>query len=291
MSQEVMDRRAAFRWIGKRTAGLAATVVVAAAGTEMDARRVFSDTYPISPEKQRELQSEARGLVDQGLVRVGTFSPVERTVNGEKKLQRPVLHPQGVAEALLYIAYMEGGDENVSTVNTFLRGERGFEVNQEVHGIPGFTEGPLVRLFKDSFSVALHPGIFEGDDYLAKVAHETYHVGQEARDGVIGRWSRSFIGAGILGAIALQLMYMYPTARPTSQEQKIKAPISRRKLLFKGVVGGILGGAAGFYFTHLSPLERQAYVQGGGLVGLGELTSQEPIKSALESVVTFEDVE
>ena len=282
--QQPLTRREALMELGKRAAKFGIAAGVVGGVTEVDALRVFSETHPILPEKRQELQREASVIVEQGLIRVHEFSPVERTVGEQKRMQRPILNPQGIAESLLYMAYMEGGDENVSKMSHFLENVNGITVREGAKGANGEIDTISNPFSDEDFSVELNPEIFS-ENGIGTISHELYHVEQQARGNFL---LRRIIGAGIVGAIGMGIFY--GTAINNTSDQK--SGFSRRRLLMAGLRLGLIGSCCWLYYALFTPMERQAYVQAGGKInGLGKLTSQEPIKSALESIVTFEDVE
>ena len=303
--------------------GAAAAIVLGA--TESFAHRGFAPYHQISGEKKHELQSVAESLVSTGLITVGDFSPIRiTTVQGEKE-QKPVLHPTAVAEALLYISYMDGGQDNVNRAVRLLRDNGGLKVEQLTGStLRGQTNqagqliGSTLRMSPlTHLTVEINPQVFIDHEAGATLAHELYHVNQEGRDGKAGFVAEKALGIGVGIALFLATFISIKNIAHRGADRVtnfLEQKIPRRRLLkysavlvvnkeyiatflagkaieasgyLGGVVIGYLTGQS--YYVYFSPIEIQAITQGGRNT-LADLASQEPVKSAVGNIVSFQDV-
>lgn len=285
---------------------------ISAVGTEVYAQRAGAEVHEINAETTERIRSISASLLEQGKVIVGQFKVLQRQDMHETSLVRPVLHADVIADSLLMMAYMEGGDQGLERASNFLS-RHGLDVREagldtDVAGETTFVGSES----SDSVNITLSSETFINpqtkDSAINIIGHELYHVEQNVRDGdaVFAEKIIKLAGAAITGSLlaAPAGIGVMATAVKVSDAmdryQLPRRPAIRLAAKFAAgtaIVGAgymavnpIVSGAMYVYQTELSPYEAQAYAQGGDSLQLGELASIEPLRSSLQQIVTYEPV-
>jgi hypothetical protein len=280
-----LDRRKLF----KVAAGIAAVGVP----TELHAHRWLTSHHTLTEEKQRELRTTAQTLVQQGKIHVGRFSPIEVDTPQGKTTKQPVLHPVPIAEALLSIAYMDGGEENANKMAGLLQSHNGIAIEEadlfssqgRTHDVQYLTSNEADK----QLLISIDPlGFNVNENGFDTFAHEFYHVNQIARGN--HRIIKN-IGVGIFAFICFSILTA--TVKNTNLYKKREAEdLTRREFMEDlGKIGlrTLAATALGYwYYINYTPHEREAIVQTDQ--SIGTMTNQEPIQSLLQRIVTFEDI-
>lgn len=301
-----LEKKVSRRNLLKGALGLAVGAVGADAAYAL---RVGQATHEITSQVATELDKKAKDLAlhitsdQKGLV----------SFNVGEKVYRSSIDPENIAKSLLYLSFLEGGEEEVENVKSFIS-KRTLEVNRNSDSLLSKVSEAYVILSDKEFDpIKLELPtrlVYDYFQHLPKpdndytIFHELYHIVQQARDPKameliqLGRMA-AYTSLPIAGGIAMGTNKYQSYVAETKQQT---GKMNRRKFLgkFLRVGGCIAAGAVGVPLSFgvirgiggwVEPLETQAYAQAGGLAAKsGQLTSNKIFNGIRGKLISYDIV-
>lgn len=256
-----MEERISRREFFKRSA-----LITAGAGLMADfvwSSKIFSEKHVLTPAINDWLNREAISVSDS----ISTEG-FERKFKKDGKIYKAQPNIEAFARALQFVAYADGGEEEVNTVNHFIK-SRGLIIAidespmLDFAGVGGTRQASLSKDTPNkigiSSSVLQH--LLKGEDLGLEtvVYHEQYHLVQEARDSNYTAYAYAKAALYVVGPLVLGIRAGIEVGNSLK---------TRRQVLKEIVgVGSSIVATAMYFFgfavggSILTPMETQAYNQ------------------------------